>query len=204
MNLKALIQELRKTGIVKTHRGASDREIHDVAAHLGVKFPRIYIECLRRYGYVRVYNRGVFGMGPDTRRLKDGTSRDTCRSDFHTYYARAEGNINLPRDLVVLWHSSHQDYECLDTTRIKNGDCPIVYFDPRIAAMRKPKPRVLASGFCEWLSMKVKEQLKYKKILDDYYAEEAIATHERRSKAAKKAAMKRPAKSSSKRATRKR
>jgi hypothetical protein len=160
--IRELFNEFKQNKIVKVYRPASQSEIDTVADELGVPFPQTYVDFLRTCGLADIYDRTIFGLGPDTHPRKNGATRDGRSVQFHTLRARALPDVGLPRGLVAIWHDRHRDYQCLDTNRIKDGDCPVVYFDTQIAGSRNPNPKEIARGFHDWLHMKVDEQTKRK------------------------------------------
>lgn len=156
--MRALIRELGTSGIVRPQKGASMREIGDVQALLGVGLPRVYVEFARACGVLKVYDRSVFGLGPATQKMY-GMTESTL---FHTLYYRR--NYGLPTPFVVVWHDSHEDCQCLDLRRVKNGECPVVRQDPT----KKSAKRIteVATSFEAWLRMIVEKQVAMKELLD--------------------------------------
>ncbi len=163
-SLRALLARLNATGIIKKRRPAKRNEIDATSRMLAVEFPRTYVEFLETCGMLEVYERSVFGLGPDT------WKQDWNSAFFHTLEARKSPVTRLPPHLVVLWHDSHMDYQCLDTGRVRGGDCPVVCFDSDIARSRARRPKPVADGFHAWLELIVAKELKNKAAWDAHVA----------------------------------
>jgi SMI1-KNR4 cell-wall len=157
------IDTLSQSRIVRCRPPASREEIREAEGVLGVTFPKVYVEFLLRCGVMAIYNRSVFGLGPYTRSAR----REVLSVVFQTQYARNTPLLSLPNHLVVVWDESHDDPDCLDTSRItKDGDCPVVSYYAPGTARALPKPRQVASGFEQWLSQILERQAK-RKISND-------------------------------------
>lgn len=152
------LEQLKKSGIVRTRGGATEREVREAEAALGVTFPSLYRSLVRRYGVIDIYDRGVFGVGPAAKR-KRGLSSVL----FHTDYAR--GSIDLPSRYIVLWHESHGDVWCLDTTT-SSKKCPVWHLDPEVRRGGQITPVLAAPNLIVWLRHVVEKQLRSKELSD--------------------------------------
>ena len=174
VGIKQVVEELKKSKIVRSFKPASLAEVEAHERMLAVRFSPVFTEFLTTFGVLEIYERTVFGLGPAIR------PHETRSLMFHTLYARSDATVKLPPHLVVIWHDSHSDYQCLDTSQIQRGDCPIVYFDNEIARSRSPKPTHVADGFHDWLRMRVDSELKIKADWDAYVASKKRAPKPRK------------------------
>jgi hypothetical protein len=149
-----------QSGIVRTQRGARVAEIRNAEKVLGVTFPPVYVEVLKKFGVVRVYDRWMTGLGPYSRPL--GRSR----ADVIRLTQMARYFVGLPPYLVAVSDSRHHDYTCLDTRKIRNGDCPIVYLDLEMVDAGKRRPKRIALSLAAWFPEFVQRQVAVKELLD--------------------------------------
>jgi hypothetical protein len=147
------------TSIVRLQRPATADEIATAETRLEVQFPRIYKQFLEFHGVANIYHRAVFGLGSYTK----PRHRTVCSVVFKTEFARAA--IGLARHFVVIWDESHLDFECLDTSRIFDGDCPVVLVELTPGGKLR-KPKQIAGSFQEWLGQVVERQMALKLKLD--------------------------------------
>ncbi len=91
---------------------------------LGVTFPDSYREFLQRYGAGSFAGLPVYGLGvPD----------DTLPSVVFATNALRESDDFFPGDLVVIQDSGQGDLLCLATSRLKDGECPVVQWIPEMS-----------------------------------------------------------------------
>jgi hypothetical protein len=145
--------------IVRLQRPATAEDIDTAETALSVRFPEVYKQFLSLHGVVNIYDRSVYGLGIYTKPRR----RKVCSVVFETEYARAA--IGLARHFVVIWDESHLDFECLDTSRIFDGDCPVVLVELTPGGKLR-KPKQIAGSFQEWLGQVVERQMALKLKLD--------------------------------------
>ncbi len=100
--------------------GVSDETIHKYQEELGVHFPDSYIRFLKEFGEGGFGDVHIKGIESDT---FSGMLNETIKY---------RNSINLSLTYVVFVHRRRNDYEyilCLDTSRMSNGECPVVKYD---------------------------------------------------------------------------
>ncbi len=100
--------------------GASDETIHKYQKELGVQFPNSHIRFLKEFGAGGVGDFYVSGIEKDN---FSSMVEDTL--EFRA-------SKNLSDAYVVFVHQRTNDYDfllCLDTSRMSNGECPVVKYD---------------------------------------------------------------------------
>lgn len=160
MIIKLIMEQSERSGIVRTQRGASTSEVHHAESRLGVTFPLVYNSLLRRFGVVRVYDRWIAGLGPYATPL-GSTHADVIRQ---TEMGRLM--IGLPNHLVAICENQHYDFTCLDTSRIHDGDCPIMYLDMDMVDEGNHTPKEIAPSLAAWIPLFVEKQMAKKKMLE--------------------------------------
>ncbi|MBF6614712.1 MAG: SMI1/KNR4 family protein [Chloroflexi bacterium] len=91
---------------------------------LGVTFSDSYREFLQRYGAGSFAGLPVYGLGvPD----------DTLPSVVFATNALRKSDDFFPGDLVVIQDSGQGDLLCLATSRLKDGECPVVQWIPEMS-----------------------------------------------------------------------
>ena len=185
---KALLASIKQSPIVRVGKPATERHLTRAEKELGVQLPGLYRELLKLAGQIDLWEMSMFGLGPSAERWEDYAGITVTEL---TQMARAEGNVLLPEHLVAIWHDCHQDYQCLDTrhTTPRTGDCPIVLFDPEIAASSR-RPKRIAPGLAKWLDIRLKRALELKMICeaDDADVTPLPAPRKRRKKAERSSA----------------
>lgn len=100
--------------------GASDETIHKYQEELGVTLSESYIKFLKEFGAGGVGYFSVSGIEKD-----DFSSMVIDTLEFRE-------SKNLSAAYVVFAHQRIRDYDillCLDTSRMNNGECPVVKYD---------------------------------------------------------------------------
>lgn len=179
-----------KSGIVRTQRGARVAEIRNAEKVLGVTFPPVYVEVLKKFGVVRVYDRRMAGLGPYSRPL------NRTHADVIRLTQQARRVIGLPHHLVAINRDTHYDFTCLDTRKIRSGDCPIVFLELDMVDKGNYTPKRIAPSLAAWFPEFVQRQVAKKELLDrkmigvhthmgDIRSGKAIQAWKRRQKGAK-------------------
>lgn len=100
--------------------GAKDEIIRKFQDELGVQLSDSYIKFLKEFGAGGI---GFFSL--------NGIEEDNFSSMvIHTLEFREKKNLSVA--YVVFAHQRQRDYDyllCLDTSRTKNGECPVVKYD---------------------------------------------------------------------------
>ena len=97
----------------------TDEGIEEAQDQLGVRFPKDYISFIKEYGEGGIPGTYIFGIDGDYYTVAIYT--EECREQF-----------NIPKEYVVVIKGSDRKNAwliCLDTSRMKDGLCPAVWFD---------------------------------------------------------------------------
>jgi antitoxin YobK len=138
-------------------KGATTEEIAAAQAALGVRFSRTYEQFLREYGWARIGHQwlspysclaiGVCGLGSDV-----PSHLELVRM---TVVERTEQELALPFYLVPIMADGGGNHYCLDTARMENGECPIVFWSHE--ADEGQIPQVKSLSFDSWLIAMIDE-----------------------------------------------
>lgn len=102
--------------------GASDELIAKAERYLGLKFPESYKYFLKTYGYLAIGGEEIYG-------IIDGDFEDSRIPDA-IWLTKKEHERNPElKHLVVVYFTGDEFFYCLDTSRMNNGECPVVIID---------------------------------------------------------------------------
>jgi cell wall assembly regulator SMI1 len=122
-------------------KGVTLEEIHKAEQILEVIFPDTYKSFLLEYGWGGVGHIEIYGLGLD--------------APFHlklievTKSEREEMHPRLQKHLVPLMNDGFGNHFCLDTSKILNGECPIVFWDHE--KPENQEPEFISLNFLQWL-----------------------------------------------------
>jgi len=63
----------------------------------------------------------------------------------------------MPHRLIPLMNDGSGNHECLDTSKIKDGDCPVVFWDHEHPRGILQSPKRISVSFTAWLKRKIDE-----------------------------------------------
>ncbi|MCI7792345.1 MAG: SMI1/KNR4 family protein [Lachnospiraceae bacterium] len=116
---KELFQRVIKyCGITKCDP-ATDERIKEAQEQLELLFPIDYVSFIKEYGEGGIPGTCIFGM----------------HGDYYTVVNRTKGfreQFNIPKEYIAVTKGSEKNKSwiiCLDTSRMKDGICPAVWFD---------------------------------------------------------------------------
>ncbi|WP_026679441.1 SMI1/KNR4 family protein [Fictibacillus gelatini] len=96
--------------------GISDEDILEIEKMLNVKLPESYKWFLRKYGSGGIYGVDILGLG------KVGPPQVVSVTyDYRKYYGLIDG-------IIVIEYIDEFSY-CLDTNKMKDGECPVILWD---------------------------------------------------------------------------
>lgn len=107
------------------HCGISDSDpvteegLEEAQQQLGVRFPDDYISFIKEYGEGGIPGTYIYGIDGDYYTVSESTK------EFRE-------KVNLPKEYVVVIEGATPQKEwliCLDTSRMKDGVCPAVWYD---------------------------------------------------------------------------
>ena len=123
--------------------GATDREIADAERTLGIQFPTSYKAFLSRFGWAEIYNDTLYGLGPDVPQ-----EYALARNAFSERY---EAQPFIPQHLVPIMNDGAGNNFCLDTSRLDNGECPVVFWDHEHEDGADQLPNQISPSFDQWI-----------------------------------------------------
>jgi cell wall assembly regulator SMI1 len=141
MNFERLNERLRSFACKQFGCGASDTEINHAERSLSVKLSTSYRNFLHEFGWGGVEHLEIFGLGSDVPHYLDLINM--------TQRERTEMEPAIPNYLVPLMNDGGGNHYCLDTRKMKNGECPVVFWDHELG--RKQQPALVAASFDNWL-----------------------------------------------------
>lgn len=169
--LAKAVQSLKKSGIVRVRKGATEPAIRRAEANLGVRLPPLYRQLVRRYGVIDIYDNCVYGVLTDAKPNQVGSQLGST-VDFQNWAARKYWD--LPSKYLVLWDLGHGEFWCLDMTS-SSSQCPVwhVYSD-RYApdgehSGDQIKVKLAAPSLIAWLPMPLERQLKCKEMCERWF-----------------------------------
>ncbi|MGE7184061.1 SMI1/KNR4 family protein [Peribacillus sp. NPDC006672] len=118
--------------------GVSDEKIKETEIKLHVPLPDSYKWFLRNYGYGGVFGVEIIGYGLAGPAVVDATK------DYQKYYQLSDG--------IVVIESVDEFAYCLDTNKMKNGECPVIMWDNQEGYGRK-----VADNFLDYLIESLEE-----------------------------------------------
>ena len=107
-------------GIYEFSGGATDEKIIASEQYLGVNFPKSYKQFLKEYGTLDIKSLEIYGIT----RYGDFEEAGIPNAIWLTMQERQ--SINLPKELVIVYDTGMEFYFCLDTSEMKDGECPVV------------------------------------------------------------------------------
>ncbi len=146
-DIASQITRLKQHPFVKVHRGASDTDINKLARTLNVKLPKNYSIFLRECGWAELNGMTIFGYGPDVRDRESVVAI----SDYEANYA----DPSIRHYHIPLMNDGAGNYDCLDTRKIKDGDCPVVFWDHEHPRGELQAAKQVSVSFTAWLKRKI-------------------------------------------------
>ncbi|HET6385391.1 MAG TPA: SMI1/KNR4 family protein [Armatimonadota bacterium] len=128
-------------GAIDHGAGVAPSVIDGAARVLGVALPQDYVEFLRVYGWASLGCNEIYGLGDDVPRHLDVVRL--------TLSERLEAQPAMPRHLVALMNDGFGNHDCLDTSQLRDGRCPVVFWDHDKGPNQQPEP--IAADFNTWL-----------------------------------------------------
>jgi cell wall assembly regulator SMI1 len=122
-------------------RGANPEQIAAVEKRLGLRFPKSYRHYLQNYGWCRFSHQELYGLGTDV-----PSHLELIRN---TLSERQDMGPPLSPLLVPVMNDGAGNHYCLDTSKMKADECPVVFWDHELG--EKQKPGFVAASFDEWL-----------------------------------------------------
>jgi len=144
--LDEVFDRMRLRQDVATHRGVGVEELRNARGLFNRRLPAAYAKFVRVFGWARIGDDTVYGLGPDAVEAVN-VVEVACREG---------GGSVIPvmlSHLIPLMKDHAGDHHCLDTRKVKDGDCPVVLWDH--AGEEFQRCRRVAPSFVAWLDRKL-------------------------------------------------
>lgn len=129
-------------------RGASDEEVARCEEQLAVSLPNSYKLFLREFGFA-LWPECICGVRP----------RDPALDVLLVAEAeRHEVEPEMPYHLIPFYPDGCGNHYCLDTSRLVDGECPVVFWNHELDEDQQP-PKTHAS-LLDWLEEAVARELE--------------------------------------------
>ena len=148
MSLDMFDQLRRQCPDIEVGKGASSLEIEEAQQRLGVNFSKTYAKFLSLYGWAKIKDAYVYGLGPGIPAYLDvvNTAIDE----------RQALKPSMPSHLLPLMNDGAGNHYCLDTGQVTEGEMPVVFWDHENPDGESQVPVKVSPSFGEWLLEKTK------------------------------------------------
>ena len=143
MSINKMINRITSLSDKKCGSGATDREIDDAERSVGVRFPKSYKAFLSRFGWARICGDPLFGVGTSVPSEYELTETTRCE--------RHEAHPHIPHHLVPIMNDGAGNNFCLDTSRLQDDECPVVFWDHEHEDGPDQTPEDVSPSFDRWL-----------------------------------------------------
>ncbi|MBX3110313.1 MAG: SMI1/KNR4 family protein [Fimbriimonadaceae bacterium] len=140
---------MRRHPAITIHRGASRDDIKEFVGCIRRRLPKSYSSFLTECGWADINGDIVYGLGPDV------TDRESVLEQSVNEATRARPPMAYY--LVPLMPDGAGNHDCLDTRKVKDGDCPVVLWDHEHSRGEIQSPKLVSRSFTAWLARKVRE-----------------------------------------------
>lgn len=140
MSIQAVITRIKQQS-EPMGSGATRAQIAAAEQELGVTLPASYKTFLETFGWGDVGYKQIYGLG-------DGVPeyQNVVKS---TYDERHEVEPPMRHDLVPLANDGFGNHNCLDTSKLVDGECPVVFWNHELGSDQEPE--LVVATFAAWL-----------------------------------------------------
>jgi hypothetical protein len=149
MDINAVLDQLRDHPAVTIHRGAARAEIQRSLKILKIRLPESYVEFLLQCGWADINGDVLYGLGPDAKKAQSVLE--------NAIGEHVDASPPMLHELIPLMGYGDGNHACLDTTGIRDGDCPVVFWQHDHPRGQLQRPKLLSRKFVLWLARKVRE-----------------------------------------------
>ena len=143
MSIDEMITWINLVARTEKGAGASDQEIVDVERAIGVQLPNSYKAFLATFGWARIDHDPLYGVGPDVPR--------PYALVRHVISERTDCEPAIPKHLVPFMNDGAGNHYCLETSYMRDGECPVVFWDHEHEDGSDQSPLQLSSSFDHWI-----------------------------------------------------
>jgi cell wall assembly regulator SMI1 len=127
-----------------------DEQIQQCEARLGVVLPESYRRFLREFTYAH-WPDTIYGISPGLLPGLDLVQK--------TEKLRHSGRPNLPQYLVPFSPDGWGNHYCLDTSQLRQGECPVVFWNHE--RDQDQQPQQTQATFVDWLDEAIRRRLEF-------------------------------------------
>lgn len=141
MSFDDLRERVRALDNKELGTGATQQKIDDAERTLRITIPRSYRQFLGEFGWARFAHQELYGLGCDVPPYLELVR--------NTHVERNTMSPRLPPELIPLMNDGGGNHYCLDTSRMENAECPVVFWDHE--AGEDQQTETVASRFDVWI-----------------------------------------------------
>lgn len=150
-DIHTVINSASRHPAVETHRPATENDIKIAMRIIRVGLPKSFLTYLRTFGWMSINGDPLFGLGPDTTRNESLVYRN---ADAHV-------EIMVRSTCVVIADDGMGNFDCLDMARVKNGECPVVFWDTGCEDPEEYRPSIVSKSFTTYLRRRLREAPRF-------------------------------------------
>jgi len=143
MSIREMFGRINSVVKKECGRGATDQEIADAERALSVRFPRSYRAFLSEFGWAEIRHDVLYGLGCDVPSHHELVRNTLCE--------RHQTEPLIPPYLVPIMNDGAGNNYCLDTSRLVDEECPVVFWDHEHEDGSNQSPVQVASSFDRWI-----------------------------------------------------
>lgn len=147
-SIASILKATATNTLIKRCSGATTQDLARAAADLKIKLPASYAEFVQACGSLDIAGSVVLGIGKSVPKIDSALNV--------TKAERTSGFFPLPAHLLAIYKVGNGDLECLDCSRIADGDCPVVLWEHDHPDAEHQRPSLVKRTFTNWLAALVK------------------------------------------------
>lgn len=141
MSIAEMNDRIRLFADKQCGQGATSEEIATAESSLRVAFPKSYRSFLETVGWGRFAHEEIYGLGSDA-----PISLQLVRN---TVAERSAMTPQMPHHLIPVMNDGAGNHYCLDTSKFREGECPMVFWDHEQTAAQVPE--YVDTSFDRWI-----------------------------------------------------
>ncbi|MBX3390532.1 MAG: SMI1/KNR4 family protein [Phycisphaeraceae bacterium] len=149
ISIKTVLSAMKEHPLVETHRGASEHEIKYFRKIANRPLPVSYKTFLSEIGFAYLGSDILYGLGPDATRATSVLENMVFES--------VNAEPPMRSTLIPVMGDGAGNHFCLDTAAIKDGDCPVVFWDHEHSRGMMQRPERVSVRFAVWLQRQLKQ-----------------------------------------------
>lgn len=147
-SIESIIARMKEHPLVKVYPSPPIEEVRAFLSFLNVTLPLRFRQYLSACGGVEINGRVLYGVSPRRKKLSIElavATEQVCKRPFMWNY------------LIPLMNDGAGNHDCLDTRKIKDGDCPVVLWEHDHPKGEMQRTTRVAPTFTAWLARQLDE-----------------------------------------------